>query len=252
MSATFMFSEDKIRKGSEPFKTGVHTLMIEDCYIAEKNKRDGGKFISFGVNLVDPETNKKLFLSAMNAEYCGSVEEDGTWNFLNSKGEAFKGLETINQYLYVLFKQAYSANDLQTKVAFVDSKVKEFGKDIDVKTLKELIGKTIAVAIRVEEDGYVKDGTWVDTVRYKLDSVFNPDSMKTAFEISQNKPASFAKEFEQEFDEDYVSPLWDKEKIALRDKHKAFEGADTSTPAQESDSTSASSPEVNNDALAML
>ena len=36
---SFTFKEDTIRKGSEPFTTGVYTFLIEDFYIAERTAK---------------------------------------------------------------------------------------------------------------------------------------------------------------------------------------------------------------------
>lgn len=246
---SFTFKEDTIRKGSEPFTTGVYTFLIEDFYIAERTAKAGNRYFNININLLEPETNRKLFISGFNALYGGKIDDNGVWDWKTKDGKDMYSVEQLNSFLYIITKQAFASSDIQTKVPFAVTKVKEFNDEIEVNTIKDLIGKEIKLGIKVNEHGYEKDNAWVESTKYTLEAIFDSKTEKTAFELSQNKPANHIKDFREAFGSDYVEPLRDKDLIAKRDKYKMFEGASI---AEDTDTTSSTAPAASSNAIDLL
>lgn len=247
---SFEFTEDTIRQGSAPFTSGLHDFIIEAFYFAERTKKDGSKWLNLNIGLVEAETSRKLNFTGFDAIYGGSIDDNGTWNLKTKDGKKDqRSVETLNSFLLLAGLPTYAGSDFQTKIAYEKTKQKEYNTEVDALTIKELIGRPITIGIKMEEDGYEKDGLWVEQTKPRLEAIFDTATRKTAFEKATNKPAKFHEDFAKSFPEDYVSEIWGDKK-ALKDKLQAFSGADTSTDGADTDSTTATAPSTTTDDIA--
>lgn len=225
MSNAFVFTEDKVRKGSEPIKTGAYqNLIVENFYFTEEHSNHSGlDYLKLHAEFKEAETDRSIRFSNFNAFYAGVIE-NGTWTFMNPQKEgkertASMAVEIANSLFYLLLGQAFAPENLQANMKLVDAKAKDAkGVEIAVKAFPEVIGKTIGATITRCENGYEKDGEWVENARLRFERFFSPKDQKTAFEKHTKAAATYVKEFTDSFDEDYVEPIWDKKLIALREK----------------------------------
>lgn len=231
----FTFSEDKVKKGSEPIKTGMYDTLLEGVYFTEE-KSPKGEYLKLHIEAIDVDSERKIQFNGMNAIYAGTREGDN-WSFMNPKQDgkdlqATGAVETLNQMLYLITGKAFAPEDLKDGLVLTKGKAKDYeGKEFDCYYASELSGKAITMAIKRFKDGYVKNKEeWVDTEKYRLENVISTDERKTAFETSENREATYEKEFNETFDSDFVEQLYGKKK----DEREKWVGVGGSTGSTQS------------------
>lgn len=230
---TFTFSEDKVKKGSEPIKTGVYDVLLDGVYFTEE-KSDRGEYLRLHIAATDIETERKISFEGFGALYAGTRDGD-KWTFMNPKKDGKDltpsgAVETLNQLSFLITGKAYAPEDLQDGLVLTKGKAKDYkGKEIHCFYASDLSGKAISLVVKRFKDGYVKNKEeWVDTERVRLENVISSDDRKTAFETSENREATYEKEYLAMFDEDYVEPLYGKMKEE-REKWVGVGGGNTSS-----------------------